>query len=181
MTSKTRHARDDGFAPLILLALAAVLVGVFVLPRFGRGLEGKAAPDFALPVVFGGEQNARVRLSEQRGKLVLLDFWASWCGPCRAQSKVLASLQKRLGNDALTVIGVNVSDSSDAAQRYLQAEKPPWIVLEDDEGEAHAAYRVQELPTLVAIDREGKVFAVRRRFMPESELIALLEAMRKGS
>jgi thiol-disulfide isomerase/thioredoxin len=160
-----------------LFALAAVLFGALVLPRIGRSLESKPAPDFALPVLSGGEPGARVRLSEQRGKLVLLDFWASWCGPCRAQTKVLQAISATPAGKELVVLGINVSDNPEAAQRYLEAVKPPWLVLADVDGVANEAYRVEALPTLVAIDRAGRIFAVRRHFVSERELSALLAAM----
>lgn len=163
-----------------LIVLAAVLFGALVLPRFGRGLEGAPAPDFALPVLSGGEPGGRVRLSEQRGKLVLLDFWASWCAPCREQTKILQAVARDPGSKDVVVLGINVSDNPEAAARYLAAVKPPWLVLGDEEGVANAAYGVQALPTLVAIDREGRVFAVRRRLVPERELTALIAAMAGG-
>lgn len=160
-----------------LIGLAAVLFGALVLPRFGRGLERKPAPDFALPVISGGEAGARVRLSEQRGKPVLLDFWASWCGPCKAQTQVLQAFTNSPAGKNLVVLGVNVNDDPAAAARYLARVKPSWIVLGDPDGTANQAYEVNELPTLVAIDPKGHVFAVRRHFVPEAELSALVAAM----
>ncbi len=92
MSSDKAPQRADsrfGAASLVVVFLIAVGFGVFVLPRLAPSLERKPAPDFALPVIHRGEPGARVRLSEQRGKPVLLDFWASWCMPCREQAKVI--------------------------------------------------------------------------------------------
>jgi thiol-disulfide isomerase/thioredoxin len=158
-----------------LVMIAAVVVGAVILPRLGNRLEGAMSPDFSLPIVFGGEPEGRVRLSEQRGKLVVLDFWASWCKPCREQARVLEALTKN--NSKVVVIGINVSDSPAAAQRYLADAKPPWVVLEDSEDVAAQAYEVKTLPTLVIIDREGRVFAVRRHFVPERELRVMLDVL----
>jgi thiol-disulfide isomerase/thioredoxin len=143
------------------------------LPRLGGRAERRPAPDFALPVVHGGERGARVRLSEQRGKAVLLDFWASWCKPCRQQAEVLKRVRAK--HPELVVIGVNVSDSPENAARYLAAENPPWLVLEDSDGSVNHAYEVETLPTLVTVDKAGNITAIRRRFVPEKELVALLD------
>lgn len=155
----------------------AVAFGIFVLPRLQLGLEGKPAPDFSLPVLHGGEPGARVRLADQKGKLVLLDFWASWCAPCRQQTSVLQAVQARYPGNDLVVLGINVSESPEAARAYLEAVKPPWVVVADNEGETSATYEARTLPTVVAIDRSGKVFAIRRRFVPERELWAMIQAM----
>lgn len=169
-------AHADWF-PLVGVVIVSLLFGIFVLPRFGKGLERHPAPDFALPVLSGGEPGARVRLADQRGKLVILDFWASWCGPCKAQTQALIALKKRPEAADVVVIGINVSDDREAALRYLSAVNPPWLVVEDPEGVANRAYGVEALPTLVAIDKAGNVFAVRRRFVPESELSGLVAAL----
>ncbi len=179
--SSRRGARTSLWARIpyagpALTILLAVLVGTLVLPRFGQRLEGGAVPDLALPVIFGGEPGARVRLSEQQGKFVLLDFWASYCVPCRQQSQVLEAIRRRMPD--VVVIGVHVGETPELAQSYLAASKPSYLVVEDAEEAASAAFRVDALPTLVAIDKKGHVFAVRRHFVPERELSALLEAMR---
>jgi thiol-disulfide isomerase/thioredoxin len=171
---KKRRTSDSRFGAISLGAtlLIAIAFGVFVLPRIGGTLEREPAPDFALPVIHGGEPGARIRLSEQRGKPVLLDFWASWCKPCRDQARVIDRIREQ--NPGLVVLGVNVSDSPEAAAAYLAAEKPKWLVLRDEEGRANHAYQVETLPTLVAIDAEGKVVGIRRRFVPQKELAALV-------
>lgn len=174
-TARNKAPQLPAWVPLALVVTAAFAVGVFVLPRLsGGGLEGAMAPDFALPVVYGGERDTRVRLSEQRGTPVLLDFWASWCQPCREQAKVIEAVRAR--NPALRVLGINVSDEPNAAQRHLSTANPQWLVVQDS-GVANAAYQVEALPTLVLIAADGKVFAVRRRFVPERELLAMLAAL----
>lgn len=177
-TTARKGFQDSGWLTLALVAAAALFFGAFVLPRFGRGLEGQPAPDFSLPLLAGGEPGARVRLSDQRGQVVLLDFWASWCGPCRQQTRVIEAMKSTPALKDVVVIGVNVSDSREAAERYLQAAQPPWRIVEDEDDIAHRAYRVETLPTLVLIDKQGRVFAVRRQFVRERELSAILEALR---
>jgi len=166
-----------GWIPLAVVLAIAVSFGIFVLPRLSGGLEGRPAPEVALPVLYGGEAGSRVKLSDQRGSLVLLDFWASWCRPCREQNQVLEAIRAKYASRGLIVLGINVSDAPQAARHYVEQVKPSWVVLEDADGDANAAYQVSALPTLVAIDREGKIFAVRRRFVPERELSAMMEAM----
>ncbi|MFZ5891898.1 MAG: TlpA family protein disulfide reductase [Myxococcota bacterium] len=172
--AKSLPERPPWLVPALVLALAA-LFGAVLLPQLGKRLEGQSSPDFSLPVIFGGEPDARVKLSEQRGKLVLLDFWASWCKPCREQARVLEAVAKN--NSKVVVIGINVSDSPAAAQAYLAQAKPPWVVVADDEDVAARAYDVKTLPTLVAIDRDGRVFAVRRHFVGQRELTTLLDVL----
>jgi len=175
VSSSTGPRRVDarfGTLSLVGVFLLAVGFGVFVLPRLAPSLEQQQAPDFALPVMHGGEPGARVRLSEQRGKPLLLDFWASWCLPCREQAKVIEAI--RATHPELVVLGVNVSDDPAKARAYLAESNPSWLVLEDAEGIANQSFEVQALPTLVAIDAAGKVVAIRRRFVPERELEALV-------
>jgi thiol-disulfide isomerase/thioredoxin len=176
MTQTGRKKSSDpkfGAYSLAVVFAIAILFGVFVLPRIGPEREAAPAPDFALPVIHGGESGARVRLSEQRGKPVLIDFWASWCKPCREEAKVIERIRARYPE--LVVLGVNVSDSPEAAAAYLAAEKPGWVVLRDDERQsAHQAYSIETLPTLVTVDKAGNIAAVRGRFVPEKELAALV-------
>ncbi|MGC4091671.1 MAG: TlpA disulfide reductase family protein [Polyangiaceae bacterium] len=171
-TSKSE--RPAWLVPALVMALA-VIVGVVVLPRLGNRMQGAPSPDFSLPVIFGGEPDARVKLSEQRGKLVLLDFWASWCKPCREQARVIAEVTKK--HPDVVVLGINVSDSEQAAQRYLAQSAPSWLVLGDPEDTAARAYQVTTLPTLVLVGRDGRVSAVRRHFVSERELTTLLEVL----
>lgn len=175
MSAEKAPRRTDsrfGALSLAVIFLIAGVFGVFVLPRLAPSMERKPAPDFALPVIHRGEPGARVRLSEQRGKPILLDFWASWCMPCREQSKVIERVRAR--HPGLVVIGINVSDDPNRARAYLAESNPSWLVLEDAQGAANQSYEVETLPTLVTIDEAGNIAAIRRRFVPERELGALV-------
>ena len=93
----------------VLLALSS-LFGLAVLPRLAlgstRGMKGKPAPAFTLPVVANGTAGQKLDLAELKGHPVILDFWASWCGPCAIEAPVLDRLARRYEKKGLVVLGV---------------------------------------------------------------------------
>lgn len=127
------------------------------------------APDFTLPVGANGDPGARLQLSALRDKVVILDFWASWCGPCRMQAPILERVAQRHPDD-LVVLGINVGESPQTALRYATAEGLSYPILLDVDGEAQDLYAATTLPTLVVIDRQGQVRSLVRGVMRESAL-----------
>ena len=116
---------------------------------------GKTAPDFSLTTVNGD----RVKLSDQRGKVVVLDFWATWCGPCRAS---LPHLQQASENEAwadrgLVVWAVNDQQSADDVSRFVNGNGYTFTALIDSEGSAISKYGVRGIPMTVIVGRDGKV------------------------
>ena len=109
-----------------------------------------------------------------QGKAVVLDFWASWCAPCRAQTPVLERVAKAFGADKLRVLGVGTSDDRGSIERFLLRSEPAYTSVFDDQEVASALYHVQGLPTLVVIDKHGTVRAVSSGFTNESELTRLV-------
>lgn len=132
-------------------------------------LEGAPAPDFSADKIGGGA----VTLSGLRGKVVVLDFWATWCGPCRATMPGLSSMSERLGPRGLVVLGLS-DELSSVVDRFLAGERAQGrsykqqLALES--GGVRRSYRVSSLPTLVLVDRRG---VVRKVHVGAGDLAAL--------
>jgi len=116
--------------------------------------QRKAAPLFSLPKLGGGQ----VALADARGKLVLLHFWATWCGPCRHEMPLLHSMEQVLGSGNFRMICVNVDrGDSGAVQDYLDKTVPQFHTLLDRQGMVRNRYAVRGLPTTYLIDGDGKI------------------------
>ncbi len=149
--------------------LAALLAALLALPAVAGALDGELAkaagmeayevplkaPSFTLPALTG---EARAK-ALYRGKVVLLNFWASWCPPCREEFPSLERLQQTLGGKDFTVLAVSVRDSEDGIARFLGGRKPPFEVLLDGEGKTAANYRAMGVPVTYLLDREGRMLA----------------------
>ena len=141
---------------LLVLAAVALTVNVVWIARhldWLRPLEaGQPAPAFELPVL--GGSGGVVRDADLRGKVVVLEFWATWCGPCLQSLPRVDAAARRWG-DRAAVIAVNLDDRAKAAALF--AEAGYRMILAADDGEAGARYQVDVLPHVVVIDRAGVV------------------------
>lgn len=118
---------------------------------------GSMAPDFKAKNLVTGDA---VDLIGQRGKLVILTFWASWCAPCRRELPILEGAQKYLGRDRLVLLAVNFRDSPDAVIALKKLAKPWQIsLLQDGNGRIASSYKITAIPHLFMIDRDGKIVA----------------------
>jgi cytochrome c biogenesis protein CcmG, thiol:disulfide interchange protein DsbE len=191
---KETAAEDAVSNALYAVAGAALVVGLLAafawLPRLIHSHEtegvGVDAPGMKVPLVANADELVAlsvapgppalaptdVTLAELKGHPILLDFWATWCGPCQAEAPIVDRVAKRFKSRGLVVVGVNTSDSSGLAAPWARAHGISYPIAFDD-GTAARAFDVESLPTLVVISKTGKVIA-RRMGMTESEEIERL-------
>lgn len=163
----------------VLLALSA-LFGLAILPRLGRAaggrLVGEPAPEITVPVVANGDEGSRLSTRDLVGKAVVLDFWATWCGPCQVQAPILDRLARRYDKRGLVVVGINVDEPADVARQHALKKGLSYPIAIDPTQGAARSYGVDKLPSLVVIDRQGKVLTVLTGIVDEGALDEILGA-----
>ena len=148
-----------GITAVILMTVSSVTAGI----------KETAAPDFTLKSV-GGEN---LKLSEYRGEVVLINFWASWCGPCRQEMPVLSELHDKYKALGFTVLGVNVEEDSSKARKLLQEMSVSFPVLLDNESVVSKQYDVVAMPSTVLVDRNGNMRYLHKGYKPGLEDVYL--------
>ena len=142
---------------------AAFLLLSYWLGSSAQALEvGQLAPDFDL-----AGRTAAVKLSDYKGKTVYLDFWASWCGPCKQSFPWMNDMQARYSAKGLRIVAVDVDQNSDEAKAFLRDNPARFDVAFDPGGKTPRAYAVKGMPTSVLIGPDGKVLMVHNGFRPE--------------
>jgi peroxiredoxin len=141
------------------------------------GASSALAPPFALPSRSGDV----VSLDKLKGQVVMLNFWASWCGPCRQEMPLLDQMHKRYSALGFTMIGVNVEANTQDAEKWLSQTPVTFPVLFDKENKVSKMYDVNAMPSTVFIDRKGNVRYLHRGYKPgdESEYLNQIRALLK--
>lgn len=137
---------------------AFVLAAAFFCHAQGAG---STPPDFTVTDIAG----ARHTLSKLKGSVVLLDFWATWCPPCRGEVPHLIDIQKRFGNRSFVLISISLDRDIEAARRFVREKGMGWIHVIDPQSARELAemYEVRFIPSTFVIDRRGKIAATQLR------------------
>jgi peroxiredoxin len=135
-----------------------------VAPVNAASIQGKA-PNFTLK----SNSGKNVKLSELRGQVILLNFWASWCGPCRQEMPLLEKLHKRYSALGFTVLGVNVEEDPRKAKTLLKDISVSFPILFDTSNKVSKQYKVSAMPSTVMIDRDGNMRYLHKGYKPGDE------------
>ena len=143
----------------------------------GTAVSASPAPTFSLP-----GQNADISLDDYKGSIVYLDFWASWCAPCRKSLPWMDTIQARYKDQGLTVIAINLDESREAAEAFLNSMNITLKVAFDDQGTTAEAFNLVAMPTSYLIDKNGQIvqthlgFRLRDKAVIEQSIQQLLES-----
>lgn len=145
------------------LGLPLLLVGMLLSrPAVAVG-AGEVAPAFALQDAAGQS----VELAKLRGGVVYVDFWASWCPPCKRSFPWMNEMTRKYGAKGFTIVAINVDKKREDAERFLRATAAEFTVVYDPSGAAPAAWQVKAMPTSYLVDAGGKVVFVETGFSDE--------------
>jgi thiol-disulfide isomerase/thioredoxin len=147
---------------LIGMVAVAVAFGIYSVGRLSRSRDRRAtraesplAPDFSLPDLSGGY----LQLSTYRGKVVLLDFWATWCDPCRDEIPRLVELQNKYGDRGLQIVGVSMDDGPEPVRDFYRRFKMNYPVVMGNAKIGEIYGGILGLPIAFVIERDGRIYA----------------------
>ena len=144
--------------------LATIIISFLLFAGSALSVElGKPATDFELLNL----KQEEVKLSGYQGKVVYLDFWASWCVPCRETFPFMNQLQEKYGKDGLEIIAVNIDTKRPDADKFLAQYPPGFTVLFDPKRAVAKTYELKGLPTTFLIDRSGNVISTHLGFQKD--------------
>lgn len=151
--------RSVYFRLMRMRPLLAPAFGLCLLLASG-GLLAQSAPGFSLP----GNDGQTVSLDQLRGKIVYLDFWASWCTPCRKSFPWMNAMQARYGSDKFAVVAINLDASRDEARAFLKKIPAEFTVAFDPEGTVASQYHLQAMPSSYLIGPDGELVYAHKGF-----------------
>ncbi|MDO6565562.1 TlpA disulfide reductase family protein [Alteromonas sp. 1_MG-2023] len=156
----------DPFTSLAASVTVLLCVALLLCTEANAATKNAPAPDFTLK----GKDEANHRLSEEVGNIVIVNFWASWCGPCREELPTFESLYEEYADLGVTILGVNVDDDPEKANVLLKDISVSFPVLYDTSGDVSKLYDVSAMPTTVMIDRDGNTRLIHKGYKSGDEV-----------
>lgn len=174
---KTNSRRGLSTGSIVLLAgvvVAVLVVGFALLRQHQTQPTSGLAPDFTL-TTFDGQP---FTLSEQRGNIVVINFWASWCGPCREEAPALERLWNRYKDQGVVVLGVTFADEPDDSLEFMQEYGLTYPNVDDPRSEVSKdLYHIQGVPETFVIDQNGEVARFIYSTVDEASLTVLIDRL----
>jgi len=157
------------------LSLALMVVALVLFSHAVYAEEGKAAPDFALKDLGGKD----ISLDDYKGKVVFLNFWATWCPPCRQEIPGFIEAYEKYKGDGLVILGVAVSDRENSVKNYVEKSKMTYPVAMGDNKIIRDYDPGNAIPTTIVIDREGNIFHKHVGFLDQSQVEKIFKDLSK--
>lgn len=149
----------------IFIASVVLMMSVWVSTVFATAEVDKDAPDFTLKSLKG----SNLKLSEFRGDVVMINFWATWCGPCRQEMPILNDLYLKYRDKGFTLLGVNVEKNTSKAASMIRDLRVVYPVLFDQQSEVSKLYKVDDMPSTILVDRDGKIRYLHNGYVSGTE------------
>ncbi len=150
---------------LLLGWFLCLMLGVNTQALANSKIQTVPAPDFTLK----SNSGKNIKLSELRGEVVMINFWASWCSPCLQEMPILNQLYKKYQSLGFTLLGVNVEEDSNDAIKWLKKVNIDFPVLYDTQNSVSELYGVNIMPTTAIVDRSGNVRYIHHGYTPGVE------------
>jgi peroxiredoxin len=148
--------------------LSILIAGLPMLP--GAVLAANIVPGVVAPnFVLNSSTGKPISLADLKGQVVLINFWASWCGPCRQEMPILDQLYHSYQAAGFTLIGVNVEPNASDAQKFLKGTPVSFPILFDPKSMVSQLYEVSGMPSTIIVDRNGKIAYVHHGYKPGDE------------
>ncbi len=149
----------------LLKIIPALVVGGMLVTSVSASSGSGAAPNFTL----NSRNGDVVSLADLKGQVVMINFWATWCGPCRQEMPLLDALYKRYNRMGFTLLGVNVEEDSSGADKWLADTPVTFPILYDTKNQVSKLYDITAMPSTVLVDRQGNVRFLHRGYKPGDE------------
>ena len=144
-----------------MTCLCMIMLSTFTGNILAGPLDNTAAPDFSLPKI---NEEGTVNLEELKGRVVYVDFWATWCPPCRKSFPWMEEMHTRYSENGLTIVAISVDSKYELAEKFVQDLKPSFISAHDPAKKTAKLYKLLAMPSSYLIDRNGKIISTHLGF-----------------